>query len=101
MKPNSAQIRAVWCISCSEWSETGTNFIVIAFEVCFRICHQDSRRISGKSEIKWNTPATADDDIFSGNTCAIKNTETLLEASRVVSLKVNTEKSQYMVVFHH
>jgi len=30
-----------------------------------------------------------------------KNTKAVLEASREVGLEVNTEKTKYMVVFHH
>jgi len=36
----------VWCILYSEWFETSRCFITIAFQFCFRICHQEGPRRS-------------------------------------------------------
>jgi hypothetical protein len=40
--------------------------------------------------------------ILGGNTDTIKkNTEALIDASKEVSLEVNTEKTKYMLLSHH
>jgi len=39
----------IWRISYSEWSETRKFVIAIAFQLCFRICHQEGPRRSGRT----------------------------------------------------
>jgi hypothetical protein len=38
-----------------KWSEIRRCFIVIGFQLCFRICHQEDPRTSGGNGIEWNT----------------------------------------------
>jgi hypothetical protein len=45
----------VWCISYLEWSETRRCFIAVAFQLCFRICHQKGPRMSERIGIECNT----------------------------------------------
>jgi hypothetical protein len=40
-----------------EWSKTRRCFIATAFQLCFRICHQESPRKPGGTEIRWDTSA--------------------------------------------
>jgi hypothetical protein len=40
--------------SYSERSETRRCFIAIAFQLCFRICHQGGQRKLGEIGIEWN-----------------------------------------------
>jgi len=39
-----------------EWFEVRYS-IAIAFQLCFRICHQEGPRKSGRTGTEWNTPA--------------------------------------------
>jgi hypothetical protein len=43
--------------SYSEWAETRRCSITIAFQFCFRICHQESPRESDRFGVEWNTSA--------------------------------------------
>jgi len=45
-------------ISYSEWYETMRCFVVIVFKPCFRICHEERPRKSGRIEIDWDTSAS-------------------------------------------
>jgi hypothetical protein len=42
--------KSVSSTSYSEWSETRTCFITSAFQLCFRIWHQEGPRKSGRAE---------------------------------------------------
>jgi len=37
--------------------QEGRCFIVIAFQLCLRVCHQEDPRKSGRTGIEWNTSA--------------------------------------------
>jgi hypothetical protein len=88
-----------------ECPERGKCFIAIAFQFCFRICHQESTRKSSLFGIAWTHQLLvyADDVNLLGDSInTIKeNTETLLEASRYIGLEINAEKTKYMIVSHH
>jgi hypothetical protein len=42
---------------CSEWPEIRRCFIAIAFQLCFKIRHQEGLRGTGKSDIELDTSA--------------------------------------------
>jgi hypothetical protein len=62
-------------------------------------------RKPGGTEIKWDTSAAvyADDvNLLADNIDTIKkNMGTLIDASKVVGLEVNTEKTEYMLLSRH
>jgi hypothetical protein len=87
----------------SEWAESRCS-IAIAFQLCLRICHQESPRESGQFEVEWDTSVIAVDNVnfLGGGINAIKeNTQSLLEASRDVGLEINAEKTKYMIMSCH
>jgi hypothetical protein len=77
--------------------ETGRCSITIAFQFCFRICHQEVQ----ENEIGMELNGThqllvyADDiNLLGDSVNTIKeNSKTLLEASRDIGLEINVEKT--------
>jgi hypothetical protein len=50
-KPSVFATKYFLCMNCDRC------FITTAFQLCFRICHQEGPRKSGGTEIKWDTSA--------------------------------------------
>jgi hypothetical protein len=44
-------------VSCAEWFKTRRCFIAIAFQLCFRICHEEGPERPGGTEMKWDASA--------------------------------------------
>jgi hypothetical protein len=80
-------------------------FIATALQLFFRICQQEGRGKPGGTEIKWGKSAAlhADDMNLLGDDIDTlnKNTESLIDTSKKVSLEVNTEKTKYMLLSLH
>jgi hypothetical protein len=80
-------------------------FIVTAFQLCFRICHQESSGKPGGTENNGTHQLLiyADNaNLLTANTDTIKkNTEPLIDASAKVGPEVNAEKTKYMLLPHH
>jgi hypothetical protein len=76
----------------------------IAFQFCFRICHQEIQENEVGLELNETHQILvyADDvNLLGGSINTIKgNTETLLEASRDVGLEINPKKTKYMIISH-
>jgi hypothetical protein len=75
------------------------------FSPCFRIFHKEGPRkpevleLNGTHQLLVYTDGVS---ILGENVNSVKkNTEALLEASRKVELEINTEKTKYMVMYHH
>ena len=84
-----------------EWFETRICFIAIAFQLCFRVCHQegqanqDGLKLNGSHQLL----VYADGNILGRSVHAIKkNTEALVVASKETGLEVNAGKTKYMVM---
>ena len=65
--------------------------MAIAYQLCFRVCHQEGSGKLGWLEIKWYILAF---DLC----CLIYWVETLVVASKEIGLQVNAVKYNYMVV---
>jgi hypothetical protein len=66
------------------------SFITIAFELFFRLCHQDRLVLNGTHQLPVS--------MMGKDISTIKKiTEVLLEAGKEVGPEVNTEKTKYMV----
>jgi hypothetical protein len=82
-------------------------FIVIAFQIRFRIYHQKGPRKRGEglelNRITYQHPVYANDVNMLGENLNTKkkNKYFLLQASGEVSLEVNTDKSEYVVMSRH
>jgi hypothetical protein len=80
-------------MSYSERSKTRRCFIVIAFQLYFRICHCEYPRKLERFVVEQNASACDLNSIE-------KNTEALLEANREVGLEVNTENQVHIMSCH-
>jgi hypothetical protein len=71
----------------------GDALFATPFQLCFRICHLDGVGKPGRTEIKWDTSASAladDVNLLGDNIDTIKeNIETLIDASKEVGLEIN------------
>jgi hypothetical protein len=104
MKPTVESMwqNSVWQVSYSVWPETRRQFITIALQLCFGICHQEGPReqeglkLTGTHQLL----AYADDiNILGENIDNIqKSSEILLDTSKEVGLEVNSEKTKYMLM---
>jgi hypothetical protein len=78
--------------------------IAIAFQFCFRICHQESQNQVGLDLNGTRQLLVYADDInlLGDSVNTIKeNSETLLGASRGIGLEINAEETEYMIMFRH
>jgi hypothetical protein len=87
-------------ISYRIWSKTRRCFITTAFQLWFRICHYSG---PGKPGGTHQLLAYADDvNLLEDNIDTIKkNTESLIDASKEVGLKVNEKKTKDTLLYCH
>jgi hypothetical protein len=71
-------------------------FFTAAFQLCFRIFHQEGNQVGLKLNGTDQLLVYADDV----NTTK-KNTEAIIGTSTEVGLEVNTEQSKHMLLSHH
>jgi len=85
----------MWCISNSEWPETRC-FIVIAFQLCFGICHQEGTRKLESTKIdRTDQLLVCADDV----TRRIQNVRAVYYL--IYSAKGIQEKIHNLYYYHH
>ena len=69
-------------------------------KLCLGVCHQEGSGKPGWLEIKWYTPAYANDvNILGGSIHTIKeNEEALVVATKETGLEVNADKTKHMIM---
>jgi hypothetical protein len=94
------------CFSYSESAEIRRCFIAIAFQLCFRKYHQESAGRQGMVlDETYQLLGYADFVSMliwgEGINTKKKSTKTQLDTRWQIGLKINTEKTKYMIVSRH
>jgi hypothetical protein len=91
----------VWQVSYKERSKTRKCIIAIDYQLAIRKVQENQVGLKLNRTLKLLVYADDVNLLWDGTDTVKKNIETLTDASKEVCLKVNAQKTNYTLLFHH